>query len=100
MTSRKSLTYLLLVGLLLVGLPASLHATYYLDTLFPIGLTGLNNAGRPPFSSYWWKWTHEEDTAKNEQDLIFDLGINVIGCQDAKGLTRGHKRLIFILRKI
>jgi hypothetical protein len=71
----------------LSGLATPLKAEYYLDTLFPIGITGINPTGAsPPYGNLGldWKWTPEESEDKNEQDLIFDLGINCIGCQDAK----------------
>lgn len=86
MLVNKNLAKVLWLCFILSGLPTSLQATYYLDTLFPIGLTGLNNTqAYPPYGNPGldWKWTHDENPDKNEQDLIDTLGINCIGSEDA-----------------
>ena len=81
MRNQVKLTLLIVV---LSGCVTSLEATYYLDTLFPIGITGINGTGAsPPYGNLGLDWTWDEEP-KSEQSLIFDLGINCIGAQDGK----------------
>jgi hypothetical protein len=75
--------------LVILGVLSSLglaFASYYKNDLFPIGLTGINLSGWTcPYSevdtlidtlNITWDWN-------DEKALIFDLGVNCIGSQDA-----------------
>lgn len=75
--------FLVAVSVAFVALTTPLSAIYYQDTLFPVGLTGLNYTGGDtlhhqncPFGNEGWTWD-------KERNLIQALGINVIGCEDA-----------------
>ena len=90
MTFRKTLILCIILGCIV----PSLKAGYYQSDLFPIGLTGINPSGSNcPYSSADvqppWAWT-PDSSVNNEQDLIFALGVNVIGCQDAQARYIGY----------
>ena len=85
-------------------------ATYYESDFFPIGLTGLGQTS----DSYWgkrhpygntdaqWRWTPdgpESNEDHNEQDLIYSLGVNCIGCEDADGIDLTNMFIQHIIKK-
>lgn len=87
MKSSKNSGKLLIACIALVSVTVLLKASYYKPDFFPIGLTGLNGTGSPmsencPYSNVDWPNSHWN--WNEEQSLIFDLGVNCIGCQDAK----------------
>ncbi len=82
MNTSKRIWLSILGCLVLIGLVTSVKAGYYQDTLFPIGLTGLNQTG-PYSEDYICPFGHEGWTWSAERNLINALGINCIGCQDA-----------------
>jgi hypothetical protein len=62
-------------------------ADYYKPDFFPIGLTGINTTEQDgsnncPYGILGWTWD-DPQSSKREDSLIFDLGVNCIGGQDA-----------------
>ncbi|NLI98317.1 hypothetical protein GX441_06620 [bacterium] len=87
MKSTKNSSKIFFACIALVSIVALLKAGYYKPDFFPIGLTGLNFTGNLPFPHQdncpysnvrpnQWTWNAEKS-------LIFALGVNCIGGQDA-----------------
>jgi hypothetical protein len=72
---KKCIIRILVIGAV-VAIVAPINATYFHgDDYFPIGLTGLGYTGYDiPYGEENWQF---------ERDLIEDLGINCVGCEDA-----------------
>lgn len=71
---KKNLLVIAAVCALISGSLEYLKATYYKTDFFPIGLTGLGFTGSStPYGKGW----------PYERNLIDDLGINCVGCEDA-----------------
>ena len=72
----------MLFGISILCLVTALDASYYQDTLFPIGISGTMQTGPSwncPYYDEGWRWSTGE---KREDQLIFNLGINCIGSED------------------
>ena len=88
MKSTKNSGKLLVTCIALISVVASLKANYYKNDFFPIGLTGINSSGWScPYSNADipnpWVWQENEPADPNGEDsLIYDLGVNCIGCED------------------
>jgi hypothetical protein len=89
MKSPKNHNKYLVACIALISITVLLNAGYYKPDFFPIGLTGLNLTGSYycPYNNVQmdepWDWTPEDNPNYNEQDLIFDLGVNCLGSEDA-----------------
>jgi len=90
MLSQKHIIKLAIIAIVLGGSVAVLNATYYKPDFFPIGLTGLNYTGWDPSrnncpygnANVFPPWSWDGDT-NSEKQLIFSLGVNCIGSEDA-----------------
>ncbi|TKJ38460.1 hypothetical protein CEE36_10670 [candidate division TA06 bacterium B3_TA06] len=80
---------LLVVYIALVSVVSLLKADYYQPDFFPIGLTGINPTGwasnNCPYGNLEtpWEWQKDADHPNGEDSLIFKLGVNCIGSEDA-----------------
>ena len=90
MNLSKNLFRTLTLSLALGGLTTSLKAGYYKPDFFPIGLTGINYTGDWNCPYYdkgpKWRWQASLEYPNSEDSLIYALGVNCIGCEDAWGL--------------
>jgi hypothetical protein len=81
---RKKIFTLSILFITVTGFSTILVADYYKPEFFPIGLTGLNYTGSsiPYGNVYPYPWTWDQEP-RSEKALIFDLGVNCLGCEDA-----------------
>lgn len=85
MCSQKRSFVLTVIFVGLIVIIDALKADYYEPDFFPIGLTGLNSTGyNPPYGDVGPRWEWDGLSEYTEQSLIFSLGVNCIGSEDAK----------------
>lgn len=93
MKSVRTHSKLFVACIALISVIVLLKADYYKPDFFPIGLTGLNPTGQDsancPYGGvdiqYPWRWDYNPgDSNLTERKLIFDLGVNCIGCEDGQ----------------
>lgn len=81
MEKKKSVKVTIALTIALIISTSLLEASYYQDTLFPIGLSGIMVTKNKP-TSYACPYGDEGWTWQGELQLISNLGINCIGSED------------------